>query len=241
MSIWSNMALPHPPVRADCRPLLAHLPRTLPDRVVRRPRAIYVVATLVLAMLANACGAAEYLTDANYFGAFATESRDGRSGCAALDSSAVTVGMPVDIVVLSKPQRLLKGTVVSKSSAECTRYFQASDSAAFYDIGITRGRFEAHELGVLVLPGATVTEAKVGHVTAELGKGPRKIQYRFFECSSSEGIHVGLRAASGESRIIWHDYVYLGINVEPTCRKPDYAGIEALGKAFSRDARKRAR
>lgn len=200
-------------------------------------------------MLTSECGAAEYLAEANYFGMFTTESRDGRSGCAALDSKAVTVGMPVDIVVLSKPQRLLKGTVISKSSAECTRYFQASESAAFYDVGITSGKFEAHELGVLVLPGATVTKTRIGRVTAALGKGLGKglgnefgkRQYLFFECSSSEGIHVGVRAAGGESRIIWHDYVYLGIDVEPTCRKTDYAGIEALGKAFSREARTRAR
>lgn len=199
-------------------------------------RGRYVVAGLLLAMLANVCPAAQYLADANYFGTFTTESRDGRSGCAALDSKAVAIGMPVDIVVLSKPQRLLKGTVVSKASAECSRYFQASESAAFYDIGITRGKFEPHELGVVVLPGATVSETKIGPVTAELGKK----RHRFFECSSSEGIHVGVRAATGEARIIWHDYVYLGIDVEPTCRKTDYAGIETLSKAFNRHAHSRA-
>ena len=207
-------------------------------RLVMRPiMRKYAVAWLLLTMFVNGCGAAEYLADANYFGTFTTESQDGSSGCASLDSKEVTVGMPVNIVVLSKPQRLLKGTVTSKSSAECTRYFQASEAAVFHDVHMTQGKFEPHELGVLVLPGAKVTKTKFGDVTAELGKG----HYRFFECSSSEGIHLGVRSTTGETRIIWHDYVYLGIDVEPTCRKTDYVRIEALRKAFNRDAHTHAR
>jgi hypothetical protein len=197
----------------------------------------YVVACLSFVIFTNGCGAAEFLADANYFGTFTTENQDGSSGCASLDSKDVTVGMPVNVVVLSKPLRLLKGTVTSQSSAECTRYFQASESAAFYDIVITRGKFEPHELGVLVLPGAAVTKTKNGDVTVELGKK----RYRFFECSSREGIHVGARSVTGKARVIWHDYIYLGIDVDPTCQKTDYVDIETLNKAFNRDARTRAR
>jgi hypothetical protein len=204
---------------------------------MRRSTGKYALAWLPLVMFTNVCGAAEHLADANYFGAFTTESRDGTTGCASLDSKGVTLGMPVNVVVLSRPQRLLRGKITSQSSAECTRYFQASESAAFYDIVISQGKFEPHELGVLVLPGASLAKTKTGDFTVELDQK----HYRFFECSSTEGIHLGVRSMTGEAKTIWHDYIHLGIDVEPTCRKSDYAGIETLGKAFNRDARTRAR
>ncbi|MDB5764558.1 MAG: hypothetical protein JWQ21_3553 [Herminiimonas sp.] len=197
----------------------------------------YFAASLASAMLINECGAAEYLANANYFGLFTTESRDGKNGCASVDSKTVTVGMPVNIVVLSKPQRILNGIVESKSSAECTRFFQSSKSAAFYDITITRGKFEPHELGVAVLSTVALTQTKAADVTAELDQE----SYRFHECSSNEGIHVAVRSRSGKVQTVWHDYIYLGYDVEPTCRKKDYAGIEALDKAFNRDPQMRAR
>jgi hypothetical protein len=190
----------------------------------------YALAWLAFVMFANDTGAAEYLSDANYFGAFTTENQAGNSGCASLDAKAVTAGMPVNIVVLSKPQRLLQGTVRAEASTGCTRYFQASESAAFYEVGIAGGKFEPHEIGILVLPGATLTKIKGGDVIAQFGQK----QYRFFECASSEGIHIGVRFANGKRQIAWHDYIYVGIDVEPTCSKSDYVGIDMLGKAFRR-------
>lgn len=197
----------------------------------------YAVAWLALVMFTNNAGAAEYLSDANYFGAFTTENQAGNSGCASLDAKVVTAGMPVNIVVLSKPQRLLQGTVRAEVSTGCSRYFQASESAAFYEVGIATGKFEPHEIGILVLPGPTLTNVKGGNVTAQFGQK----HYRFFECASSEGIHIGVRSATGERRIAWHDYIYVGIDVEPTCQRTDYAGIEMLGKAFRRGLGTRTR
>jgi hypothetical protein len=197
----------------------------------------YFVALLALVMFTNGCGAAEHLTDTNYFGVFTTESRAGKTGCASVDSKNVTVGMPINIVVLSKPQRILNGTVKSRSSAECTRFFRASESAAFYDISITRGKFGPHELGVIVLPTVALAQTKVGNVTAELGQK----NYRFYECSDIEGIHVAVRSPNGKAETVWHDYIYLGYDVEPTCHKKDLAGIEALNKAFNRDRQMRVR
>jgi hypothetical protein len=190
-------------------------------------------AWLMALMLANEGKAAEYLPGANHFGAVTTESRDGKNACASLQGQAATPapGTAVSIVVLATPQRIVKGTVTAQASGGCTRYFQDSEADAFLDIRITEGSFAPHELGVLVLPGATLTAAG-GQVAASLGGQ----QVRFFECSSSEGIHIGVRAASGKPRILWHDYLYLGIDVDPTCRKADDAAIDMLDRLFRGNA-----
>jgi hypothetical protein len=189
------------------------------------------IAWLLCAIIANSCHAAEYLAGANYFGAFTTESQDGTSGCAAVDAKNLTPRTPVNIVVLSQPQRIVSGTVTSHASAECTRFFQGSASAVFYDVRLTRGKFQQHELGVLVLPGVALTQAKTGEAVATLGQQ----RYRFFECSSNEGIHIAVRSEAKEPLTVWHDYLYLGIDVDPTCRPRDYAAMEQLGKAAKRN------
>jgi hypothetical protein len=194
-------------------------------------------ALFALAMLANECGAAEYRADANYFGVFTTEDRAGKTGCASVDSKAVTVGAPIRIVVLSKPQRLLNGMITSRSSAECSRFFQAADSADFYDIRITHGKFEPHELGIVVLPTVPLTETKGGAVIAKLGQK----NYRFYECSSTEGIHVAVRSGNGKGRAVWYDYIYLGYDVEPTCQNKDCEGTETINRTFNPDKQMRAR
>lgn len=193
-----------------------------------------VAALLVFALLTNISSAADYLSNANYFGIITTENQDGKTGCASVDSTAVTIGMPVNVVVLSTPQRMLTGIVKSKSDAGCTRYFQSSESSAFYEIQITQGRFEPNELGVLVLPPLTITQTKKDGVMTRIGQE----NFRFYECSSNEGIHIMVRSAAGHSLPLWHDYIYLGYDVEPTCTKKVYDGIAELQKNV--DASKRS-
>jgi hypothetical protein len=186
---------------------------------------------------AGACGAAEYLPGANLFGAFTSESQDGLSGCASLDVQDLRPGTPVDVVVLSTPQRLLRGAIVSRATAQCSRYFQASQATAFYDVAIRQGRFRPDELGVAVLPGVSLAQTKKGApVVAQFRRG----RYGFFECSSSEGVHIVVRSAGNQGSTIWHDYIYLAIDVDPTCRKPDYAGIASLRERLQGGARTRS-
>lgn len=197
--------------------------------------AAFVLACVALMAVASRCDAAEYLPGANAFGAFTSESQDGLSGCTSLASGNVRIGMPVNVVVLSDPQRLLRGEIVSRSTAQCSRYFQASEAAAFYDVAIRHGRFQPDELGIVVLPGLPVAQQKGAPVLAQF----RGRRYGFFECSSSEGVHVGVRSAAAGHTTIWHDYIYLGIDVDPTCRKADYAGIDALQQLLGRRAPRR--
>jgi hypothetical protein len=196
-----------------------------------------MAAMLVFAMFASICSAADYLSTANYFGTFTTEQQDGKAGCAAVDSTAVAIRMPVHVIVLSTPQRALTGIVKSRSSAECTRYFQSSESAAFYEIRVTQGRFDATELGVIVLPPLTLTQTKKGGVMVKLGGE----DFQAYECASNEGIHVIVRSVREPSRVVWHDYLYLGYDVDPTCTRKDYDGIERLGKAIDSRAQIRGR
>jgi hypothetical protein len=188
------------------------------------------LAAVILLLGVSLSHAAEHLPGAGYFGAVTTESRDGRSACASLEATTIRPGTPVAIVVLSTPQRLLKGRVGARASAGCTRYFEASESAAFHEIDITEGRLETHELGVLVLPGPVVGPVQNGTVALTLDRR----RMRFYECAGSEGIHLGLRSAAKDGRFAWHDYIYLGIDVEPTCRKADHAAIEALRREYRR-------
>ncbi len=194
------------------------------------------LACCLLMAGASPCGAAEYLPGANLFGAFTSESQDGLGGCTSLDVQDVRPGTPIDVVVLATPQRLLRGEIVSRATADCSRYFQASQATAFYDVAIRQGRFQPDELGVAVLPGVSLAQSKDTPVVAQFQRG----RYGFFECSSSEGVHIVVRSAGDQGRTIWHDYIYLAIDVDPTCRKSDYAGIASLRKALQKDTRTRS-
>jgi hypothetical protein len=204
---------------------------------MKRFSATLAAALLAAPMPAREGKAAEYLPDANYFGTVTTESQDGKHACASLAGRAAlpAPGTPVTIVVPAVPQRIVKGTVAARASAGCTRYFEANETSQFVEISITNGRFEPHELGILALPEATVTTAG-----AQAGATLGRQQLRFFECSGSEGIHIGVRTAGARPSILWHDYLHLGIDVDPTCRQADQAAIDALTRTFHGNAPGRA-
>lgn len=48
-------------------------------------------------------------------------------------------------------------------------------------------------------------------------------EIRFRECASSEGLHLtAWRGKPLEGERVWHEYLYLGYDVEPDCTQADF-------------------
>jgi hypothetical protein len=120
------------------------------------------------------------------------------------------------VIVLFDPQRFLSGHISGRAPSSCiatgdlagTRFSVAPETTAELDfnvgIGITADKASA------VLKRGTVELRNV------VSPGDRVHVRR---CAGTEGLH--LTAWQGQRRV-WHQYYYLGYDVDPTCTEAEY-------------------
>lgn len=197
------------------------------------------VATILTAMaIAIECSAAEYVKGAGHFAATMQSGDHFNTGCVAADEAGLTVGQPVAIVVLSKPQRLINGFITSKSASPCAAFSNAGLAGPYYALDFQHGRLEPGEVGILIGKAVSSLYINEGKRIVEMSG----MKYRFNECTSNEAIHLTVHSNAGSrSKLVWHGYVYLGYDVEPSCTGKELAAIDALAKSFNRSAPTRAR
>jgi hypothetical protein len=109
----------------------------------------------------------------------------------------------------------------------------------FYEVSFLDAGFEQSDLGVLVDRNADSSrQTKDGrHVVKADGT-----EYKFDECTSPEAIHLTAHSLNNaKDKLVWHDYFYLGYDVEPTCGDNTSGAIDSLTKSFNSNAQKRAR
>jgi hypothetical protein len=193
---------------------------------------------IMLMTIAFESGAAEYVKGAEHF---ATVSRSGdhpNAGCATVVEDGLTVGQPVAVVVLSEPRRLIKGFITSKSASPCADFSNTGLASLSYALGFPDAKLEPGELGILI--GNAVSSLHINERTGVVAMNG--IRYKFDECTSHEAVHLTVRSSTGSrSQLVWHDYVYLGYDVEPTCTQKELAAMEALARLINRSAPARAR
>ena len=191
-------------------------------------------AIILMAMaIAFECNAAEYVKGAEHFAAVMQSGDHLNTGCAATDAAELMIGQPVAIVVLSKPQRLVNGFITSKSASPCAAFANADLAGPFYKLDFQDARFEPGELGIFIGKAVSSLHINEGKVMVEMnGMG-----YKFDACTSHEGVHLTVRSFAGaRSKLVWHDYVYLGYDVEPTCAGKQLAAMDVLAESFNRSA-----
>lgn len=139
------------------------------------------------------------------------------TGCLYIHNSTLVPGSPLTVILLSPPQSTLKAEIVRPAASTTCSSEHASDT-----------QLNAYEIRFLTEapPAATPAIAVFGfsgrfhshgqYVTADLEHHGKPESFRF--CASSEGVHLTVwsgKPLEGERR--WHQYYYLGYDVEANC------------------------
>jgi hypothetical protein len=144
----------------------------------------------------------------------------GTDACVAFPGAELSTPQSVRIVVDGAPQRLVTGTVTSQIAQPCRALENALVSGPYYSLQLDPGNDLSLDIGI-VLPARTWAVAMRGRGAVATGRGRKNVTFR--SCTGNEGVH--LTAWSGDplkGRRIWHEYFYLGYDVEPSCEPRDY-------------------
>ncbi|MBD2308189.1 hypothetical protein H6G17_22205 [Chroococcidiopsis sp. FACHB-1243] len=141
--------------------------------------------------------------------------------CLITSVTSLNIGSQVNLVLLSVPQKVVSGTVVSVSDRQCIEISKPHNvSGKYYRLSLlnNRSHLSVPTIGVL---NSSQQLRRVGlKVVGDLdGDG---IEESFRSCASFEGLHLTVwsgQALTGTRK--WHSYYYLGFDSEPTCTKSE--------------------
>jgi hypothetical protein len=140
----------------------------------------------------------------------------GTSMCAVLQATDAHAGERVAVVDPDSPQRVLWATLERPLTDACATWQRRSDlpGRAFVLALAPGSRSDEGFIGIVVR-GTSSVATRRAKVVARLMDGSI---LRFHACTSSEGLHLSAwPSAHMAGQPLWHAYVYLGYDVEPTC------------------------
>jgi hypothetical protein len=149
----------------------------------------------------------------------AAASRDGQL-CVAMPAPALAPGTTVTLIQLVPQQSVLVATI-TRSVPSCERLEQALIPGPYY---LARGAAPIDTGSVtlwVALSGRLRTRrAGSGAIVVRLSTPYPNAQVR--SCTSREGLHLTAWAGTPlTSQRLWHQYYYLGYDVEPSCDERD--------------------
>jgi hypothetical protein len=146
------------------------------------------------------------------------------STCLYTHNADLSAGSPLALVLLSPPQSTVKAEVVKPATADRCPSIDASD--------VTLSAYEVHPLEAGLVPSTpaiSVSEPAVqfqkngDYVTADIDHDGHEEYFRF--CASAEGLHLTVwsgKPLHGKPK--WHQYYYLGYDVESNCTPSETQG-----------------
>lgn len=140
--------------------------------------------------------------------------------CIALPGAAVPAGSPFTVVTDEEPQHVYHATV--RSEVPACEAMQHNHDGPFYIVALLDAPPDAlvGALGV-AFPGRVAARRAGRRVQLNLDARHPRAQVRI--CSSSEGLHVTVWSGTPlRSARLWHQYWYLGYDVESDCQPADY-------------------
>ena len=146
--------------------------------------------------------------------------RQGRF-CLTIKNAALSRGQEMTLIwvsteeVPSRPE-IRYGKIDAKLALPCDPANHA-DSETTYELAA--GKLEIGRIYFAIVGAHTDLQITQGRVTGRLG-ATQEIAFR--SCASMEGLHFLVLAGSGlKAKNVWHDYYYLGYDVEPNCKDTD--------------------
>jgi hypothetical protein len=149
-------------------------------------------------------------------------SRDGQL-CVAMPGPALTPGTTVTLIQPAPQQSALVATI-ARSAQSCERLERAMIPGPYY---------LAQGAAATAVDSGTVWVALSGKLdTRRVGSGAIVVQLslsypnaRVRSCTSHEGLHLTVWAGAPlKTQRLWHQYYYLGYDVEPSCDDRDVRG-----------------
>lgn len=137
--------------------------------------------------------------------------------CLIASVASLNIGSQVNLVLLSVPQKVVTGTVMSVSDRKCTEISKPHNiPGKYYRLSVPNNHTQLSVPAIGILNSSNQLRRVGLRVVGDLdGDG---IEESFRSCTSSEGFHLTVwsgRALTGTRK--WHSYYYLGYDVEPTC------------------------
>jgi hypothetical protein len=130
-------------------------------------------------------------------------------------------GTRVIVIDPSSPQTWLEGHVGS-SPKDCSILAKYDLTEPFIALDPPAERLHPGATFIAVVGSATAKTTD-GVVELAMTSSPQQA-VRFRVCTSIEGLHLTAWAGQPlKSKRIWHEYVYLGYDVEPSCSEDDFS------------------
>jgi hypothetical protein len=138
--------------------------------------------------------------------------RGQQSVCLSIPRHGLAAGTPLALVQADDPPAVATAAIIGAGGG-CPG--ERSHGMVGYRLRITKGAVRRDAALIAVLGGAVPT-LDDGLVQADLQGGGRMATFR--SCTSADGVHLTVwDGASQQARRLWHDYYYLGQDLEPSC------------------------
>ena len=137
--------------------------------------------------------------------------------CLAMPGPALPSGAAVTLIRPDPRQSVVVATV-DRPVPQCERLEQSSISGPYYLVRRpTVAASDSSHVWVVALGRLTTRRNSSGGIVVQLSAAYQHAQVR--ACTSREGLHLTVWAGTPlKSRRLWHEYYYLGYDVEPSCR-----------------------
>jgi hypothetical protein len=140
--------------------------------------------------------------------------------CLSIESRDLHAGDPVTLVTPSTSQTIARAKVVSTSGAGCPGLRDRAQSG--YSLQIIDGSVQQGLPLIALAPSSGQLRVEDHTVTADLSRDGTLETFR--SCTSSEGVHLSVwRGRALQGTRVWHQYYYLGQDIEPNCTSKDTA------------------
>ena len=139
--------------------------------------------------------------------------------CLAIEDAALESGARFVLLDLSLRGRPIAARVVAPREAACGRTIIPGGDAA-YEASVSPP--EEVQSGIYLAAAASSPDVVVGADQARLDVDGDGALETLRVCTSSEGLHLTVWTEQGLAGArLWHRYVYLGYDLEPSCTEPE--------------------
>lgn len=139
-------------------------------------------------------------------------------GCLTIANPSLREDQSIKLVILGKPQKVVEKRIVKKLKTSCSRNTETTPDASFYAFLAGKEHFDP----TIAVVGFT-DDFKImkGKIRGDLNSDGTFESFR--SCTSNEGLHLTVWAGEAlKTKRLWHEYYYLGFDVEPSCKPQEY-------------------
>jgi hypothetical protein len=151
---------------------------------------------------------------------FGVAVKSGNRICLSLRGKAIPLNTTVTLVTTSAQQSTAIALVVELSSSTCPGIKDDQSSYTSYQLRVAPGTSDVQENMPLIAAIALPSQFKKHHEMVEAHlPGPLPSQFDTFQsCTSADGVHLTVwQGKPLVGKRVWHQYYYLGQDLEQTC------------------------